>query len=68
MEVQADVLEEIEDGAFGNSSSVQFEYAKVYTGENSVLESKDGQYLINPAAVELNMINAKVRRMSLKSD
>ena len=32
VEVQADVLED-EDGAFGNTSSVQFEYAKVYTGE-----------------------------------
>ncbi|SCJ04660.1 Uncharacterised protein [uncultured Clostridium sp.] len=66
MEVQADVLEEIEDGAFGNTSSVQFEYAKVYTGENSVLESKDGQYLINPAVVELNMINAKDKEDVIK--
>ena len=66
VEVQADVLEEIEDGAFGNTSSVQFEYAKVYTGENSVLESKDGQYLINPAVVELNMINAKDKEDVIK--
>ena len=34
--------------------------------KNSVLESKDGQYLINPAVVELNMINAKDKEDVIK--
>lgn len=59
IEINAPVLETIEDEAFGKYDRVDFNYARVYTAEDSVLISKDAQYLINPATVNINMINAR---------
>lgn len=58
VEIKADALEEIEDGAFGSTKNSAFEYALVYTAADSKLQSEDGAYLINPAVVRINMVNA----------
>ena len=59
IEINAYNLKEIEDGAFGNNRSMDFEYAKVYTNKDTKLRSKTGEYLINPALVTINFIDAK---------
>ena len=38
---------------------MDFEYAKVYTNKDTKLRSKTGEYLINPALVTINFIDAK---------
>ena len=59
IEVNAPKLEIIEDGAFGSYDRADFSYAKVFTSLDSTLTSKDRQYVINPASVSVNMINAR---------
>ena len=59
VEIHADKLQEIEEGAFGVDKRAVFSYAKVFTKEDSTLQSKDGEYLINPTFVNLTAIDAK---------
>ncbi len=56
VEINAPNLEKISDKAFSGTDS--FNYAKIFT-DNKTLRSKQGQYLINPALVTINMIDAK---------
>ncbi len=57
VEITAPNLEKIEDGAFGNKNS-NFNYARIFTNNKNLI-SKEGEYLINPAIVKINMIDAK---------
>lgn len=58
VEIEAPILELIKEGAFGTPSASKMMYAKIFT-ENKKLKSKEGEYLINPAKVILNMNDAK---------
>lgn len=64
--LEAPVLQKIEDRAFGYSKSASFTYALIYTNINTKLKSKDGEYLINPALVTLNMVDARDHENILK--
>ena len=67
IEITAPNLTKIADGAFGTPvNPAEFDYAKVYTSLNTALTSKNGEYLINPAKVTVNMIDAKDTENVLK--
>lgn len=59
IEINAPKLENIAERAFGNTGLEGFEYAKIYTSLDTALKSKEGEYLINPALVTINYIDAK---------
>ena len=59
VEISAPELSEIEDGAFGEINKRDFNYPRVYTEEDTKLESKDHQYLINPAVVTVKALNSR---------
>lgn len=64
--IEAPVLEKIGDKAFGYTKDEDFNYALIYTKEDTILKSRDGEYLINPALVTLNMIDARDHENVLK--
>ncbi len=58
-------LKIVEDGAFGRKGQKSLDYGKIYT--DNQLESKDGEYLVNPAFVRIKMIDAKDDERVLKN-
>ena len=67
IEINAPNLTQIADGAFGTPiNPAEFDYAKIYTSKDTGLTSKNGEYLINPARVTVNMIDVKDTENVLK--
>lgn len=57
VELHAAQLKVLAEDAFGNHPD--FPYAHIYTAEDSPLASKNGQYLVNPALVELTLVDGR---------
>ncbi|SFG68972.1 S8 family serine peptidase [Oribacterium sp. WCC10] len=66
VEIEAPELTEIADGAFGEMNNRDFTYPRVYTDENTELQNKDHQYLINPTVVTVKALNARDHEEVLK--
>lgn len=66
--IYADSLQEIAEEAFGRYTTKAFTYAMVYTKKDTALESKDHEYLINPAMLDMQFVDARDHEHILKKE